>query len=37
MEGISVLQPEPGHVVFFPVVDAIREFKIESKAVKLQL
>ena len=29
-DGISVLQPEPGQVVFFPVVDAIQEFKIES-------
>src|SRR5439155_25541968 len=29
-DGISVLQPEPGQVAFFPVVDAIQEFKIES-------
>jgi hypothetical protein len=28
-DGISVLQPEPGQVAFFPVVDAIQEFKIE--------
>jgi hypothetical protein len=31
-DGISVLQPEPGQVVFFPVVDAIQEFKIESNS-----
>ena len=29
-DGISVLQPEPGQVAYFPVVDAIQEFKIES-------
>jgi hypothetical protein len=29
-DGISVLQPEPGQVAFFPVIDAIQEFKIES-------
>ena len=29
-DGISVLQPEPGQVVFFPIIDAIQEFKIES-------
>ena len=28
-DGISVLQPEPGQVAFFPSVDAIQEFKIE--------
>jgi carboxypeptidase family protein/TonB-dependent receptor-like protein len=32
-DGISVLQPEPGHVAYFPVVDAIEEFKIESNSV----
>jgi hypothetical protein len=31
-DGISVLQPEPGQVAFFPVVDAIDEFKIESNS-----
>jgi hypothetical protein len=31
-DGISVLQPEPGHVAFFPNVDAIQEFKIESNS-----
>ncbi len=29
-DGISVLQPEPGQVAFFPNVDAIQEFKIET-------
>lgn len=28
-DGISALQPEPGQVAFFPVVDAIQEFKVE--------
>src|SRR5262245_16654625 len=28
-DGISVLQPEPGQVAFYPIVDAIQEFKIE--------
>jgi hypothetical protein len=27
-DGISVLQPEPGQVAFYPIVDAIAEFKI---------
>src|SRR6202030_3128265 len=31
-DGISVLQPEPGTVAFFPVIDAIQEFKIESNS-----
>src|SRR3954466_9140558 len=31
-DGISVLQPEPGQVAFFPNIDAIQEFKIESNA-----
>ncbi|HEX8027462.1 MAG TPA: carboxypeptidase-like regulatory domain-containing protein, partial [Vicinamibacterales bacterium] len=31
-DGISVLQPEPGQVAFFPNVDAILEFKIESNS-----
>ncbi len=31
-DGISVLQPEPGQVAYFPVVDAIQEFKVESNA-----
>ncbi len=32
-DGISVLQPEPGQVAFYPIVDAIQEFKIESNSV----
>ena len=28
-DGVSVLQPEPGQVAFFPVIDAIQEFKVE--------
>ena len=31
-DGISVLQPEPGQVAFMPVIDSIREFKIESNS-----
>src|SRR5687767_13751591 len=31
-DGISVLQPEPGQVAFFPIVDAIREFKLETNS-----
>ena len=32
-DGISVLQPEPGQVAFFPNIDAIQEFKIESNSL----
>ncbi len=32
-DGISVLQPEPGQVAFFPNIDAIQEFRIESNSV----
>jgi len=31
-DGISVLQPEPGQVAFFPNLDAIQEFTIESNS-----
>ena len=31
-DGISVLQPEPGQVTFFPNIDAIQEFKIETNS-----
>src|SRR5919204_560914 len=31
-DGISVLQPEPGQIAYFPVLDAIQEFKIESNS-----
>lgn len=32
-DGISALQPEPGQVVFFPIVDDIAEFTIEADNV----
>lgn len=32
-DGISALQPEPGQVVFFPILDDIQEFTIESDNV----
>ncbi len=32
-DGISALQPEPGQVAFFPIVDNIREFTIEANNV----
>jgi carboxypeptidase family protein/TonB-dependent receptor-like protein len=31
-DGISVLQPEPGQVAYFPVIDAVQAFKIESNS-----
>jgi hypothetical protein len=31
-DGISVLQPEPGQVAFFPNIDSIQEFKIETNS-----
>jgi hypothetical protein len=31
-DGISVLQPEPGQVAFFPVIDAMEEFKLNINA-----
>src|SRR5262249_43034324 len=31
-DGISVLQPEPGQVAFFPVIDAIQEFRVETNS-----
>ncbi|HEU4694534.1 MAG TPA: carboxypeptidase-like regulatory domain-containing protein, partial [Vicinamibacterales bacterium] len=31
-DGISVLQPEPGQVAYYPVIDAIQEFKIETNS-----
>jgi hypothetical protein len=27
-DGISVLQPEPGQVVFYPIIDGIEEFRV---------
>ena len=32
-DGISALQPEPGQVVFFPIIDGIQEFTVESNNV----
>ena len=32
-DGISALQPEPGQVVFFPIVDGIQEFTVEANNV----
>jgi hypothetical protein len=31
-DGISVLQPEPGQVAYFPIVDAIEEFRVETNS-----
>jgi hypothetical protein len=32
-DGISALQPEPGQVAFFPILDGIQEFTIEANNV----
>ena len=31
-DGISVLQPEPGQVAFYPIIDGIAEFKLNINA-----
>src|SRR5262249_33653424 len=31
-DGISVLQPEPGQVAFYPIIDAIAEFRLNINA-----
>jgi hypothetical protein len=31
-DGISVLQPEPGQVAYYPVIDAIEEFRVETNS-----
>src|SRR5271169_6418615 len=31
-DGISVLQPEPGQVVFYPIIDGMAEFKLNVNA-----
>ena len=31
-DGISVLQPEPGQVAFYPIADAIEEFRVETNS-----
>lgn len=35
-DGISALQPEPGQVVFFPIIDSIQEFTVESDNVSAE-
>ncbi len=35
-DGISVLQPEPGQVAFFPVIDAIDELRVETNSYSAQ-
>ena len=32
-DGISALQPEPGQVAFFPIIDGIQEFTVEADNV----
>ena len=31
-DGVSVLQPEPGQVAYYPIVDAIEEFRVETNS-----
>ena len=31
-DGISVLQPEPGQVAFYPIIDAIEEFRVDTNS-----
>ena len=31
-DGISVLQPEPGQVALYPVIDAIEEFRVDTNS-----
>lgn len=31
-DGVSVLQPEPGQVAYYPIVDAIDEFRVETNS-----
>jgi hypothetical protein len=31
-DGISVLQPEPGQVAYYPIIDAIEEFRVETNS-----
>lgn len=35
-DGISALQPEPGQVAFFPILDSILEFTVESDNVSAE-
>ena len=36
-DGISVLQPEPGQVAYYPVIDAIQDFKVVTNSRRLSL
>ena len=31
-DGVSVLQPEPGQVAFYPIIDGMEEFKLNINA-----
>src|SRR5581483_908696 len=31
-DGVSVLQPEPGQVAYYPVLDSIAEFQVETNS-----
>ncbi len=31
-DGISMLQPEPGQVAFYPIIDAVQEFKVVTNS-----
>lgn len=31
-DGVSVLQPEPGQVAFYPIIDAIDEFRVDTNS-----
>lgn len=31
-DGISVLQPEPGQVAFYPIIDAMEEFRVDTNS-----
>ncbi|MBN9661083.1 MAG: TonB-dependent receptor [Acidobacteria bacterium] len=31
-DGVSVLQPEPGQVAFYPIIDAIDEFRVDANS-----
>jgi len=35
-DGISALQPEPGQVVIFPIIDSIQEFNVQTNAVSAE-
>lgn len=31
-DGVSVLQPEPGQVAYYPIIDAIEEFRVDTNS-----